>query len=153
MRWSTVSRLNGELGVSRALGDADYKGHRMGAYPWQWRRGEAPRQFSADLVLCEPEVVHVALPAAAAAAAAGAAAAAAPCACRPFLILACDGLWEVLTSQEAVDVVAGALRGDGGGAGEGEARAVTASRHLVDIAIRLGTSDNCTAIVVLLEEE
>jgi serine/threonine protein phosphatase PrpC len=148
MRWTNVSRLMGELGVSRALGDADYKGARMGLYPWHWPRGATPRALSADLVIAEPDVVHVALPPL------RARGAGAPC-CPPFLILACDGLWEVLDSQEAVDVAAAALRGaeaaGGGGAAEGETPAVTAARHLVDIAIRLGTSDNCTALVVLLE--
>jgi hypothetical protein len=56
-KWHCVSRLNGELGVSRALGDADYKGAaRMGAYPWCWPKGVPPRSFAADLVLAEPAV-------------------------------------------------------------------------------------------------
>ena len=166
-KWHCVSRLNGELGVSRALGDADYKGAaRMGAYPWCWPKGVPPRDFAADLVLAEPAVQLARVPSRS-------------CAhCRPFLILACDGLWEVLESQEAVDIVAGALLGGlgvgqhhgehaagasssgggGGGSGSGSGGAaaaeavlpIVAARQLVDIAIRLGTSDNVSAVVVLL---
>ncbi len=159
-KWHCVSRLNGELGVSRALGDADYKGAaRMGAYPWCWPKGVPPRDFAADLVLAEPAVQLARVPRRS-------------CAhCRPFLILACDGLWEVLESQEAVDIVAGALLGglgvgqhhgehaagassSGGGGGEAAAAEavlpIVAARQLVDIAIRLGTSDNVSAVVVLL---
>ena len=43
----------------------------------------------------------------------------------------------------------------GGGGGEGGADthvAVGAARRLVDLALKLGSSDNITAVVVLLEE-
>jgi len=56
-----------------------------------------------------------------------------------FLIVACDGLWDVLTDQEAVALVA-AFAGP---------REQTAD-HLVQEALRRGTSDNVTAVIVWL---
>ena len=95
VRCSTVSRLNGELGVARALGDADYKGEGARCYPWAWPRGVKGQgqgqQIVADLVTAEPQIVTL----------------------RPseycvgaVLVLACDGLWEVLESSEAAELVA-----------------------------------------------
>lgn len=58
----------------------------------------------------------------------------------PFLVLACDGVWDVFTDQEAVDLV----------------RALTpaerphAAHRLARRAIELGSSDNVTTIVVFL---
>lgn len=72
-------RVNGQLAVSRALGDLAYKHYVAG-------RNTGP-------VASTPDVTHVRL--------------------EPtdqFLVVACDGLWDVLSSQAAVDYVASALR-------------------------------------------
>jgi serine/threonine protein phosphatase PrpC len=73
-----------------------------------------------------------------------------------FFILACDGLWDVLEDQEAVNLVLEGIH---------EVRSVTASqskeidnrsmaevltRMLVEEALARGTSDNCTCVVVFL---
>jgi serine/threonine protein phosphatase PrpC len=151
---SRVSRLCGELGVSRALGDAGYKGAaRMAAYAgWLWPADRAPaaRCFVADLVLGAPDVSHVAVGRVEGAGASGLA---------PFLIVACDGLWEVLTNEEAVDLAAHHLRearyctprdvAAAAAAGQGGA-ALGAARRLVELALKLGSSDHITAMVVLL---
>jgi len=53
-----------------------------------------------------------------------------------FFILACDGLWDVITDQEAVDLIRGT----------GDAQA--ASKILMDYAFENGTRDNVTVMVV-----
>jgi len=176
MRWTSVSHVNNELAVARALGDIDFKGERMNSYQWCWPRGMVPREFVEDLVLGEPDIKHFDLAREWGRGGGGVRKNngggddATASGCRPFLILACDGLWEVLSSQEAVEIVVSALRGAAAiGTTPGEHAAacmvgeggevlkegnpcppIVAARHLVDIAIRLGTSDNVTAIVVLL---
>jgi len=62
-----------------------------------------------------------------------------------FIIIACDGVWDVLEDQEAVDMVRSFLAGAGG-----LADGVPAARILVDAALAKGSSDNVTAMVVLL---
>ena len=66
-------RVNGSLNLSRALGDLEYK-----------QTKELPAE--AQMVTAAPEVRTVPLIPA-----------------DEFLILACDGIWDVLTNQEAVD--------------------------------------------------
>lgn len=56
----------------------------------------------------------------------------------PFLILACDGVWDVLTDQEAVDFVLAVDSKD----------REHAAHRLVQRAIELGSSDNVTAVIV-----
>ena len=68
-------RVNGSLNLSRALGDLDYKS--VSALPPE-----------AQMVTANPEIRSIEL--------------------TPddeFLILACDGIWDVLTNQEAVEFV------------------------------------------------
>jgi serine/threonine protein phosphatase PrpC len=59
-----------------------------------------------------------------------------------FIILACDGLWDVLTSQEAVDIVMSVRH-------LGAAEAV---RELVHTAYDAGSFDNISAVLVLLRK-
>lgn len=92
-----------------------------------------------------------------------------------FIIVACDGIWDVMEDQEAVDLVrehvtaaaaaggrpvSGAASGSavaGGGAGaapadagDADARVKSSAQRLVDVALQRGTSDNVTALVVFL---
>lgn len=57
-----------------------------------------------------------------------------------FLILACDGIWDVLSNQEAVDIVKNELKE--GGSPE------TAAVKLISIAYEKNSRDNCTAMVI-----
>ena len=59
----------------------------------------------------------------------------------PFLILACDGVWDVLTDQEAVDVVAGFLE---------QHDVERAAARLRDVAYARGSQDNITLMVIKL---
>jgi serine/threonine protein phosphatase PrpC len=59
-----------------------------------------------------------------------------------FIILACDGLWDVMTNQEAVDYVL-KLRKD-------NVNKENISNLLSNEALRLGSMDNLTVIVVFL---
>ncbi|KAK9863223.1 hypothetical protein WJX84_003873, partial [Apatococcus fuscideae] len=76
----TEGRVNGSLNLSRALGDMDYK----------QRRDISPHE---QMVTAFPEVRSLELEAG-----------------DEFLLLACDGIWDVMTNQEAVDFVGQRLR-------------------------------------------
>ena len=59
VKWQSVSRVNSDLGVARAIGDADFKlGPRMARFPWNFPKGVA-RTFTADIVNGEPDIGEV----------------------------------------------------------------------------------------------
>lgn len=60
-----------------------------------------------------------------------------------FLILGCDGVWDVLNNQEAVDIVKTSLTETGGDLN-------VAAKKLIDEAFAKGSRDNISAIVVKL---
>ncbi len=62
----------------------------------------------------------------------------------PFLILACDGVWDVLSDDEAVGLVKALWESEGGRVD------VDAAGLLVQEAMRRGSSDNITCVVVFL---
>lgn len=154
----SISRINGELAVSRAIGDIDYKGEGMAAYDWAFPPSHNRDSFVADLVIAEPTVMSVDLVDE-----------------DEFLIMACDGLWDVMKEQEvrwrrdglgrrprhhahapqAVDYVRTRLDPTlwGGGAPGGSMGPQEACKELVRFAVRLGTSDNVTALVVCLHQQ
>ena len=107
--------LNGILSLSRALGDWDLKS--PSADPL------APRHLIPD-----PELHRLRLTDD-----------------DEFLIMACDGVWDVMTSAEAVDIVRGGLRRHDD--------PEKCARELVMEALRLKTVDNLTAIVVCFSDE
>lgn len=59
----------------------------------------------------------------------------------PFLILACDGVWDVMSDQEAVDMLMEEFVSKGGPFDN-------AAEMLVETAVDRGTSDNVSAVVV-----
>jgi serine/threonine protein phosphatase PrpC len=115
-----VCRVNGNLNLSRAIGDLKYKQNS----------GLHPRD---QIITAQPDVRHVKLE---------------PGKDR-FLLLACDGVWDVMTNQEAVDFISARLD-------EGRS-ASQAACDLIDACLapdpkeaRGVGCDNMTAIVVLL---
>lgn len=97
-------RVNGQLNVSRGLGD------------WALRPHVVPA----------PEVAYASF---------------APD--DAYVVVGSDGLWDVLTPQAVADVVLAAAR-------RGQAGAPQAARVLADEALRLGSTDNVTAVVAKL---
>ena len=127
-----ISRLNGELSVSRALGDLDYKKPGQDSYSWYFPRGHPGREskqytFNDDLVSSTPEwqfyelekVRHGQDN-------------------RSFVVLACDGLWDSLSNEEVIEIC---FTSDSPS---------QASERLVDAALRLGSMDNISVIVIPL---
>ena len=64
-----------------------------------------------------------------------------------FLILACDGVWDVMSDQEVVDFVKVYAENQNGST---EEKFDVIARALVDEALKRGSTDNITAIVVKL---
>mmetsp|Transcript_17049 Transcript_17049/g.33342 ORF Transcript_17049/g.33342 Transcript_17049/m.33342 type:complete len:893 (+) Transcript_17049:580-3258(+) len=144
-----TSRVNGELAVSRALGDLDYKKPAQDEYRWFFpsnheAAGQASYVFGDDLVIATPEWNHVQLDDLANEQANSDKQRVAEdptLAVGPFLIIACDGLWDAITSEEAVQYCRQCTNPQ------------QASDLLVDMAIRMGTSDNITALVIPLARD
>ncbi|CAN0207396.1 unnamed protein product, partial [Ectocarpus sp. 8 AP-2014] len=80
-------RVCGELAVSRSIGDRDFKGFTRRRMPvlFAWPHGHSG-EFHDDLLTAEPEFqeAEIGLD-------------------DEFLLMACDGLWDVLGKREAVD--------------------------------------------------
>lgn len=103
--------LNGELAVTRALGD------------WYMK---LPFGSTSPLT-AEPDIKQIMLTEE-----------------DEFLIIGCDGIWDVISNQEAVSIVRRGLRSHDD--------PQKCARELVNQALRRDTSDNLTAIVVTFTE-
>jgi len=106
-------RVDGDLAVSRALGDFQYK--------------TRPEFHAKDQkVSCYPDIrTHLRTEQ------------------DDVLILACDGVWDVMTSNEAVGIVREIFL-------SGETNMQLAAEELIDIALKKGSRDNISAVVVQL---
>jgi len=69
-----------------------------------------------------------------------------------FLIIACDGVWDVLSDRAAVDLVKNHVAAAGRGSARARAKH-TSSELLVRRALELGSTDNITALVVFLHKD
>ena len=65
-----------------------------------------------------------------------------------FIIIACDGLWDVLTNQEAVNFVISRAYNVNTGNKNKEITSLNISKLLAEYAIKKGSMDNVTVIVV-----
>eukprot|EP00929_Paragymnodinium_shiwhaense_P074007 TRINITY_DN37840_c0_g1_i2.p1 TRINITY_DN37840_c0_g1~~TRINITY_DN37840_c0_g1_i2.p1 ORF type:complete len:435 (+),score=90.26 TRINITY_DN37840_c0_g1_i2:245-1549(+) len=118
-------RVCGDLAVSRALGDHEFK-EDPGLSP-----GE-------QIISCVPELSHTRQTTQ-----------------DEFVVLACDGVWDVMSSQDVVDFFAkrlGERRTLASRLESGELRLSQLTEELLDYCISpdLGSSDNMTAILVVL---
>lgn len=66
-----------------------------------------------------------------------------------FLIVACDGLWDVMEDQQAVDLVRNFVH-DKNSIHSLKSRQEKVARYLIDEALRRGSTDNVTVIVYWL---
>lgn len=110
-------RIFGLLGVSRAFGDNDFK----------TSRGDYKDKFKGDLVTAVPDVQKIAI--------------------TPddeFLVMGCDGLFEVMDPQQVVDFVRAKLALHG--------HVQHACEELVSYAISIGSTDNVTVVVVCFNQ-
>ncbi|CAB9498863.1 linked kinase-associated serine/threonine phosphatase 2C [Seminavis robusta] len=134
-----ISRVCGELAVSRAIGDRDFKAAcnnpsigDTGEEKWECTLflpfpDDHDRHFVGDLVSGKPDFSSIRVGEAGIQG--------------EFLLLACDGLWDVIDVDDAVRVTRGLLF-------EKKLPAKQAAARLAELAIHLGSSDNVTIIVV-----
>lgn len=116
--WVHNGRLHGVLAVSRAFGDAEHK--TLKERFWE-------REFSADPLIAEPDLlVHTVQGR------------------DEFVVLACDGVWDVMTSQQVVNFVRRKLREHGD--------VQRATEQLIQKAIALSSVDNVSAFVVVFHQ-
>ena len=127
-------RVNGNLNLSRAIGDLKYKADKR-----------IPREE--QIITAEPDIIEETLTAA-----------------DEFIVLCCDGVWDVMSNQEVCDFVSARLTEYGGkdGARSKEEKASICKKiceDLVDDCIAddprqtqgIG-GDNMSAVVVLLQQ-
>ena len=129
----------GDLAVSRAIGDRDFKAafnlpETSDSSESGWKcplhlpyPDNHSHRFEGDLVIGTPEIKFLQ---------AGTSSHA-----DEFLLLACDGLWDVMDADDAVRVARGLLLEKGWSAQKAAAR-------LAELAEHLGSSDNITVIVI-----
>ncbi|KAL4116129.1 hypothetical protein PRIC2_013127 [Phytophthora ramorum] len=111
-------RIYGMLGVSRAFGDIDFK----------TGRGEFKSRFNGDLVSATPDLVIHEIKSQ-----------------DEFMVLGCDGLYDVMDPQDVVNFVRAklGLHGD----------VQHATEELVSHALALGSTDNVSAIIVCFNQD
>jgi len=143
VQWVDISRVCQELAVSRAFGDPDFKGFGptshtappdMLFFPFP---DDHPRTFCEDLVLATPEVREHTLEEG-----------------DDFLVLATDGLWDVLSPQgvcQAIRRFKVRYELDSSTDKNPEALCLNLAEELTRLALRLGSADNITVTVVAFD--
>jgi serine/threonine protein kinase/serine/threonine protein phosphatase PrpC/CRP-like cAMP-binding protein len=125
-------RVGGDLAVSRAFGDIMHKGAMNGdeflELIGSTKEDEASKLQSGPLI-CTPDIKRHMIESE-----------------DEFLILASDGIWDVLTSQQAVLFVRRFLAMNGGDID-------AAASALVKTALASGTVDNVSAVIVALNQK
>lgn len=150
-----VGRVNGELAMSRALGDFQYKHDKRGRSSFSSSQANSQAQAALlppreQAVSCLPDVViRERGPA------------------DQVLVLASDGVWDVLGNQDVVTFIAeylprqrdmstqggGGRSSTGGNGGRKPAMAMAmteAARAVVELSLRQGSSDNISVAIARL---
>lgn len=109
----SYKRVDGDLAVSRALGDFQYK-QRFDLHAKDQKVTYLP-----DITIHERTSEDEAL------------------------ILACDGVWDVMTNVESTDIVRNAFQ-------NGVSSMQEVAEHVIDVAFNKGSRDNISAVVVAL---
>jgi protein phosphatase 2C family protein 2/3 len=108
-------RVNGDLALARAFGDFHYKSNE-----------KLPQKL--QQVVCTPDMIHLSLP---------------PTSERRFLLIACDGVFDVLSSEEAAKFVDERLT-------KGQQVEEICQELVIHCAKDLKCMDNISALIVLL---
>ncbi|XP_030532436.1 protein phosphatase 2C 57 [Rhodamnia argentea] len=126
--WVSNGRICGDISVSRAFGDIRYKTKKnemlqKGVEEGRWSEKFISRiQFNGDLVIASPDIYQVALGSDA-----------------EFILLASDGLWDYMSSSDAVEFVRNHLRQHGD--------VQLASEALAEAALDRRSQDNITIVI------
>mmetsp|Transcript_12910 Transcript_12910/g.47810 ORF Transcript_12910/g.47810 Transcript_12910/m.47810 type:complete len:724 (-) Transcript_12910:267-2438(-) len=138
----TIYRVCGQLAVSRAIGDADFKNFTLDTpvpepEVWQFPDGH-PQRFDGSLVSSEAEVeVHFLQQD------------------DHFVLIACDGFWDVVSPGECVSFVWARLQQEGitshNVTNVTKQLADRIAGDLADLALRSGSSDNVTVVIIFLD--
>ena len=67
-----------------------------------------------------------------------------------FIVMGCDGIWDVMSSQRAVDIVRETMTEDESGNENTPEGQVKAATRLRDYAYSMGSGDNLSTIVIRL---
>lgn len=108
----SMRRVDGDLAVSRALGDFQYK-DRTDLPPEEQKVTAKP-----DLIVCSRDVVK-----------------------DEFLIVACDGIWDVVSNDECVAMIRQIFE-------EGETDIGIVCEEVLDLCLEKNSRDNMTALIV-----
>lgn len=116
--WITQGRLMGVLGVARSFGDIEYK--TLKEKCWETK-------FVTDPLIAEPEIRSATVDEE-----------------TEFAIIACDGIYDVMSSQAVVNFVRKELHN--------HHDADKAAKALVKCALDLESSDNCSVVLVCFRQ-
>lgn len=106
-----IQRVNGSLAVSRALGDFEYK-NVEGKGATEQLVSPEPEFFIKERIPEEDE----------------------------FLVLACDGVWDVMTNQDICDFISGRLKVNN--------NLETVCNEVIDTCLHKGSRDNMSIIII-----
>jgi len=148
MTWVTIHRVCGEIAVARSIGDADYKSIpvnvKLSDKLFFWPIEHSQILYD-DVVIPDPEIISFNITQD-----------------DEYIVLASDGLWDVVTPDLAIKRINDqlALRqqifNNGTGKDKDGFPPLTydeIAQDLCELAIRLGSSDNVTIIILLFEHE